>query len=137
MTASFAGCGGGDEKIEVEILRFEDTLTALTELVNGGVDAVVADSPVVLEYIKNNPQSNLRSFGDPGFEKEYYGIAMRQEDEEKDKDSFMVSRPSPMVALITPSSTPKRGSSRLLTVTINGTRTTESPVINPALEAEV
>ena len=82
MTASFAGCGGGDEKIEVEILRFEDTPTALTELVNGGVDAVVADSPVVLEYIKNNPQSNLRSFGDPDFEKEYYGIAMRQEDEE-------------------------------------------------------
>ncbi len=78
MTAAFAGCGGSGE--QVEILRFEDTPTALTELVNGGIDAVVADSPVVLEYIKNNPQSNLQAFGDPSFEKEYYGIAMRQED---------------------------------------------------------
>lgn len=60
--------------------RFEDTPTALTELVNGGVDAVVADSPVVLEYMKNNPQANVRAFGDDRFDREFYGIAMRQED---------------------------------------------------------
>jgi ABC-type amino acid transport substrate-binding protein len=60
--------------------RFEDTPTALTELVNGGVDAVVADSPVVLEYIKNNPEADLRAFGDERFDREFYGIAMRQED---------------------------------------------------------
>lgn len=77
------GCGGGDTAPASgpgTVQRFEDTPSALTELVNGGVDAVVADSPVVLEYIKNNPQSNLRSFGDPSFDQEFYGIAMRQED---------------------------------------------------------
>ncbi len=84
MVAAFAGCGGGEESSEGPgtVHRFEDTPTALTELVNGGVDAVVADSPVVLEYTKNNPQSNLRAFGDDRFEKEFYGIAMRQEDTE-------------------------------------------------------
>jgi ABC-type amino acid transport substrate-binding protein len=72
-----AGCGGKAPNVGT-VSRFADTPAALTELVNGGVDAVVADSPVVLEYIKNNPQSNLEAFGDDSFEKEFYGIAMRQ-----------------------------------------------------------
>jgi ABC-type amino acid transport substrate-binding protein len=81
LLLAFAGCttekpGEGPGTVH----RFEDTPTALTELVNGGVDAVVADSPVVLEYIKNNPQANLRAFGDPRFDREFYGVAMRQED---------------------------------------------------------
>ncbi len=80
MVALVAGCGGDEESIEIDISRYQDTPTALTTLVNGGIDAVVADSPVVLEYIKNNPQSNLKAFGDDSFEKEFYGIAMRQED---------------------------------------------------------
>lgn len=78
------GCGGGAKPASGPgtIQRYEDTPSALTELVNGGIDAVVADSPVVLEYIKNNPQANLRAFGDARFEQEFYGIAMRQGDKE-------------------------------------------------------
>lgn len=82
MAAALVGCGGTKKAPESTVQRFEDTPTALTELTNGGVDAVVADSPVVLEYIKNNPQANLEAFGDESFEKEFYGIAMRQEDTE-------------------------------------------------------
>ena len=82
LLVGLVGCGGdaGPVTGPGTVHRFEDTPSALTELVNGGVDAVVADSPVVLEYIKNNPQSNLRAFGDPSFDQEFYGIAMRQSD---------------------------------------------------------
>lgn len=71
MVFILAGCGGS------KIQRFETTPAALLELTNGGVDAVVADSPVVLEFIKNNAESKLKAFGDEAFEKEFYGIAMR------------------------------------------------------------
>jgi ABC-type amino acid transport substrate-binding protein len=83
LVVVLTGCGkkAGPGTIQ----RYEDTPSALTELVNGGIDAVVADSPVVLEYIKNNPQANLTAFGDPSFEQEFYGIAMRQEDTELHK----------------------------------------------------
>jgi ABC-type amino acid transport substrate-binding protein len=74
---ALAGCGGQPKS---EVKRFDLMPTALMELENGGVDAVVGDSPVILEYIKNNPDSKLRAFGDDSFEKEYYGIAMRKED---------------------------------------------------------
>ena len=84
LAIGLVGCGGQEEKPAAEgvVQRYEDTPSALTELVNGGVDAVVADSPVVLEYIKNNPQGDLEAFGDDSFVKEFYGIAMRQEDTE-------------------------------------------------------
>ena len=82
LLVGLVGCGGdaGPVSGPGTVHRFEDTPSALTELVNGGVDAVVADSPVVLEYIKNNPQSNLSAYGDPSFAQEFYGIAMRQSD---------------------------------------------------------
>ncbi|TCQ03092.1 transporter substrate-binding domain-containing protein [Serpentinicella alkaliphila] len=64
------------------IQRYGDIPAALTELINGGVDAVVADSPVVLEFLANNPSTGLTAFGDESFEKEFYGIAMRQQDTE-------------------------------------------------------
>jgi ABC-type amino acid transport substrate-binding protein len=76
VMVAMVGCGGSKS----EVKRFADTPTALLELINGGADAVVADSPVVLEFMKNNPESNLEAFGDENFEKEFYGIAMRQED---------------------------------------------------------
>lgn len=81
MLVGLVGCGretttSGPGTVQ----RYEDTPSALTELANGGINAVVADSPVVLEYIKNNPQADLVAFGDESFEQEFYGIAMRQED---------------------------------------------------------
>lgn len=60
------------------IARFETTPLALKELENGGVEAVVADNAVVLEYIKNNPDANFKSVSDDNFPKEYYGIAVKK-----------------------------------------------------------
>jgi ABC-type amino acid transport substrate-binding protein len=75
---TLVGCGGSKEK--TQILRYENTPVALTELLNSGVDAVVADRPVVLAYLENNPQAGVVAFGDDGFEIENYGVAMRQAD---------------------------------------------------------
>ncbi len=65
------------EKLGVqEIKKFDTTPDALNALKIGAVDAVVADSPVVLWFIKQNPDAKVISVsGD--FEKEYYGMAMK------------------------------------------------------------
>ncbi|SFD33426.1 basic amino acid ABC transporter substrate-binding protein [Collimonas sp. OK412] len=60
------------------IKRFDSTTLALKELESGGVDAVVADDPVVRNYITNNPSASFRVVPDAGFPKEYYGIAVRK-----------------------------------------------------------
>ena len=39
--------------------KYETTPDALTDLVNGMLDAVVADSPVVLYFIKEKPNVNV------------------------------------------------------------------------------
>ncbi|OWY28030.1 basic amino acid ABC transporter substrate-binding protein [Herbaspirillum robiniae] len=79
----------GDELVQqvlgknsAKIKRFESTPLALKELESGGVDAVVADEPVVKNYIANNPNSKLRTVNDPTFPKEDYGIAVRRDDPE-------------------------------------------------------
>ncbi|GAW29317.1 basic amino acid ABC transporter substrate-binding protein [Carboxydocella sp. ULO1] len=67
---------------KADIRTFDTTPAALTELVNGGVEAVVADSPVVLEFIKKNPNAKVTYF-DPKFPQEdNYGIAVKKENTE-------------------------------------------------------
>lgn len=80
LMLAVVGCGGSGDS--TQIMRYENTPIALTELLNGSVDAVVADRPVVLAYLENNPQAGVVAFGDDGFELEYYGVAMRQDDTE-------------------------------------------------------
>ncbi|MEW6525010.1 MAG: basic amino acid ABC transporter substrate-binding protein [Bacillota bacterium] len=63
------------------IKRFQTTPDAFNELRNQGVDAVVADEMVILEYLQANPGAQLVAVGKP-FTIEYYGIAMRQTDNE-------------------------------------------------------
>lgn len=69
------------EKIEgmkpEDIVPFESTPDAFNALVTGQVEAVVADLPVVVEFIKNNPDKDVKMAGAP-FTVEYYGIAMRK-----------------------------------------------------------
>ena len=65
------------EDMGITPFKYETTPDALNDLVNGGVDAVVADSPVVLWFIKQNPNANLQPV-EGTFEKEYYGIAMKK-----------------------------------------------------------
>ncbi|HZK24871.1 MAG TPA: transporter substrate-binding domain-containing protein [Oscillospiraceae bacterium] len=80
LLAGLVGCGQSSKETAGTVQRFETMPPALLELTNRGIDAVVGDSPVVLEYIKSNPSAKLRAFPDDNFEKEFYGIAMRQED---------------------------------------------------------
>ncbi len=65
-----------------KIKKFDTTPDALEALKTGAVDAVVADKPVVLAYIKENPNSKLTKVDSDKFEKEYYGMAMKLGNEE-------------------------------------------------------
>lgn len=57
--------------------KYEAIPDAMNDLLNGGIDAVVADSPVVLYFLKQNPNANIQYLkGD--FPKEFYGIAVKK-----------------------------------------------------------
>ncbi|WP_366923798.1 basic amino acid ABC transporter substrate-binding protein [Metallumcola ferriviriculae] len=60
-----------------DIQKYPTTPDAMMALATGELAAVVADSPVVLNYIKTNPEANLKTVTDD-FDKEYYGIAVKQ-----------------------------------------------------------
>ncbi|MBE9608552.1 basic amino acid ABC transporter substrate-binding protein [Chitinilyticum piscinae] len=69
-------------KTNPNIKRFESTPLALKELLSGGVDAVVADNGVVINFIANNKDSKLKTIDDNSFAKEYYGIAVKKGNKE-------------------------------------------------------
>ncbi|KAF3997571.1 basic amino acid ABC transporter substrate-binding protein [Glaciimonas immobilis] len=60
------------------VKRFESMPLAFQELDGGGVDAVVGDNGVVVNYVKNNNGKNFKVITDPAFPKEYYGIAVKK-----------------------------------------------------------
>lgn len=60
------------------IKRFKGIPEAFLELQNKAADAVVADSGVVVEFIKNNPNMKLKVVKDDKFPKEEYGIAVKK-----------------------------------------------------------
>jgi polar amino acid transport system substrate-binding protein len=65
------------EEMKIDPKKYEAIPDAMNDLINGGLDAVVADSPVVLYFIKQNPNANIEYIqGD--FPKEYYGIAVKK-----------------------------------------------------------
>jgi polar amino acid transport system substrate-binding protein len=65
-------------KTNTSIRRFESTPLALKELESGGVDAVVADNGVVVNYVTNNAGSKFKTVNDAAFAPEQYGIAVRK-----------------------------------------------------------
>jgi len=65
------------EKKGIETKKYDTTPDALNDLLNGGVDAVVADGPVVLWFEAQNPNSEIVSV-EADIDQEYYGIAMKQ-----------------------------------------------------------
>ena len=65
-------------KNSTNIKRFESTPLALKELEAGGIDAVVADNGVVINYVANNASNRFRMVNDPAFVAEHYGIAVRK-----------------------------------------------------------
>lgn len=64
------------EKLGMSTKKYDTTPDAINDLLNGGVDAVVADAPVVLWFQAQNPSAQIESVdADSGVE--YYGIAMK------------------------------------------------------------
>ena len=69
-------------KTSPNIKRYESTPLALKELLNGGVEAVVADNGVVVNFLANNKGTKLKIIDDTSFEKEFYGIAVKKGNKE-------------------------------------------------------
>ncbi len=65
-------------KTSPNIKRFELTPLALKELEAGGVDAVVADNGVIVNYVANNPGGHFKTVADPAFVPERYGVALKK-----------------------------------------------------------
>lgn len=65
-------------KNSTNIKRFESTPLALKELEAGGVDAVVADNGVVVNYVANNPGAKFKTVSDKAFAPEQYGFAVKK-----------------------------------------------------------
>ena len=65
-------------KTSTNIKRFESTPLALKELEAGGVDAVVADNGVVINYVANNSAGKFKTVSDPVFQPEQYGLAVKK-----------------------------------------------------------
>lgn len=65
-----------------DIAAFENLPTAILEMLNGSVDATIADNAVVYEYMKNNPDKDLKVIEDTAFEKEQYGFMVKKGNEE-------------------------------------------------------
>nr|WP_308418072.1 basic amino acid ABC transporter substrate-binding protein [Aquaspirillum sp. LM1] len=66
-------------KTSADIKRFESTPLALKELESGGVQAVVADNGVVVNYLKNNSSNGISTVEDrESFAPEFYGMAIKK-----------------------------------------------------------
>jgi polar amino acid transport system substrate-binding protein len=65
-------------KNSTAIKRFESTPLALKELEAGGVDAVVADNGVVVNYVTNNADAKFKTVSDKAFVPEQYGFAVKK-----------------------------------------------------------
>lgn len=61
-----------------QIVAPENLPLAIGEMINGNADAVVGDNAPVIEYMKSNPNVQLKTVEDPSFEKEYYGLMLRK-----------------------------------------------------------
>lgn len=62
-----------------QIKTFNTTPEALQDVMNGGSQAAVIDSPVAEEFMKQHPGANLMMAGPP-FTHEQYGIVVRKND---------------------------------------------------------
>ena len=60
----------------IETMKYDILPDAMNALISGGVDAVVADSPVILWFQAQNPTAQIESINAKSGE-EYYGIAMK------------------------------------------------------------
>lgn len=73
------------EAESAKVKKFDTSPDALEALKNGSIDAAIIDGPVVLDYIKNNPNAHLKYFKSNEFKQEYYGIAIKKDNSEMAK----------------------------------------------------
>lgn len=59
------------------IVKYPTVPDAMMNLANGSLDAVLADEPVVLNYLVNNSEMKFKTVKDD-FEKEFYGIKVKK-----------------------------------------------------------
>ena len=64
------------------IAAFENLPVAILEVINGSTAAAIGDNAVVYEYLKNNPDADLKVIEDETFDKEYYGLMVKKGNEE-------------------------------------------------------
>lgn len=69
-------------KSSSNILAYENFSVALTEVLNGAAEAAIGDNAVILEYIKNNPDSGLTTIEDDSFDKDYFGFMVKKGNKE-------------------------------------------------------
>lgn len=69
-------------KTSSDIVAPESMPLAITEMLNGNADAAVGDNTVVLEYVKNNPNVEVKTIEDDNFEKENYGLMVKKGNKE-------------------------------------------------------
>lgn len=65
-------------KASKNILAYENFAIALTEVLNGSAEAAIGDNAVILEYIKNNPESGLKTIEDDSFAVDYFGFMVKK-----------------------------------------------------------
>lgn len=65
-----------------KILAYENFAVALQEVINGSADAAIGDNAVVLDYLKNNPDSGLVSIEDDSFDADYFGFMVKKGNKE-------------------------------------------------------
>ena len=69
-------------KGSTDILAYENFSVALTEVLTGAAEAAIGDNAVILEYIKNNPESGLKTIEDDSFKLDYFGIMVKKGNKE-------------------------------------------------------
>lgn len=65
-----------------DILAYENFSIAITEVLTGASEAAIGDNAVILEYLKNNPDSGLKAIEDDSFEKDYFGFMVKKGNKE-------------------------------------------------------
>ena len=72
------GATFAEDSTGAEIVAFAESEPAIEALVAGDVDAVIVDIPVIVGYIRNNPEAGIRITGGPVTE-ESYAIAVSKD----------------------------------------------------------
>mgnify|MGYP000872383873 FL=1 len=69
------------QDLGIDPRKFETIADAINDMMIGGSEAVVADTPIFYYYIAQNPNVNLEVVPS-NFEKEYFGIAFKKDNTE-------------------------------------------------------